>query len=405
MSTTRSSWPSPSTSVTVRRRWRRRLVQIVDVLTNQVSGGAYRRRAGLPDRVTAADAFDHLLDKFAEARHHSRDQFLIPAELARLMVRIADPGPADHVCDPCCGSGELLVAAMEHMKVGAGRLPASGASGRAMNRRTWRLAAMNIAVHGHRAHLGDGPREDPREIDAGAGRYDVIVTNPPFNMADWRLAPIGRQRPWPFGEPPQHNANFAWLQVVVEALDRDGRAVVAMPAIATATHNSRERRIRNAMVDSGVVRCVVALPGHLFRETTAAVTLWVLGCPDDASPTDILLVDARAAVRADHPTHRVLTDAGCDTIVDFYRGWVARTTTFPVAAHDVVATRATVDQVRHHDYDLHPAAYRSPAGAPADRPAATLPELREDLRRLHVEAEAADRALTHRLDRLRPWRR
>jgi type I restriction enzyme M protein len=266
---------------------------------------------------------------------------------------------------------------------------------------------MNIEMHGGRADLGAGPPKNPREIDAGPGQYDVVLMNAPFNMTGWCLPPADQPRPWPYGAPPEHNANFAWLQLAVEALDRDGRAVVMMPSSATVTQNPRERDIRNAMVDSGVVRCVVALPGRLFRETTSAATLWILGRPDDNAPRDILLVDAQAAAHADGPTHRVLTAAGSRGVLAVYRDWLARTTDFPLAVGAVTATTVTIEQVQQHGYDLHPTTYlhRLPSGASEGRPATTLPALRDSLDQLNAAAKAADLALDHCLERLGPWTR
>src|SRR5205085_1609035 len=115
---------------------------------------------------------------------------------------------------------------------------------------------------------------------------------------------------------------FAWLQAAVEALSPGGRAAVIMPNRATFARTSREHAIRAAMVDRGAVRCVIALPDHLFRETTVAVTVWILVRPDEEPADDILLIDARAAARTDGPTHRVLTDRGCQVVIDAYRAWL-----------------------------------------------------------------------------------
>lgn len=380
--------------------WRHRLTQIVSLLAAQVRGSADNRRPYGGDRVTAAVAFDYLLDAFAEARHHSPDQFLTPAELAHLMTRIADPLPSDQVHDPCCGSGELLVAA-DVYAAGSARL-----TGRAVAARAWRLAVMNLAVHGGQATLGDAPPEDPQEIGAGPGRYDVVLANPPFNMADWRLAHSPWGEHWPYGTPPPHNANFGWLQLCAETLNERGRAVVLMPSSATGTQNPREQRIRRALVDAHLVRGVIALPEHLFRETTTATTLWILGRPDRESEEEILLMDARQATRAVTATHRVLTDNGCGTLLATYRRWRAGEQAVALSEHGVAATTATIARIREHDYQLAPAHHlpgraRGPAG---HRPTATLPELREQLWQLQAEAAVADRELSARLNGLRPWK-
>lgn len=392
--------------------WQHRLVKIIGILTNRVSAGAESAVAG---RIPAADAFDYLLDRFAKERRRSQDQFLTPAALARLMVRLADPGPADRVHDPCCSSGELLVAALAHVRYKGATGPTPSISGRAISLRTWRLAAMNVAVHDGRVDLADIPPGSFHEIDAGPGGYDVILMNPPFNMADWQLPADGRQHRWPYGEPPPHNANFAWLQLAAEALAPAGRAVVMMPESAADNANPRDRDIRGSMVENGVVRCVIAFPKQLFRETTTAVTLWVLGRPSEQRQ-DVLLMDAtqaraaaprRAAAAAPRKdrTYRTLTGEGCQTIVDVYRGWLDYSTDLPVTANGVRAVCTTLDEIRQRNYDLHPAAYvhRQVAGTPEAASSRSLLQLRDELGHLDSRAKEIDLALDHYLDRMLPW--
>jgi type I restriction enzyme M protein len=380
--------------------WRHRLVQIIEILTSQVSAGTESAAA---HQTPAADAFDYLLDRFAKERRRSQDQFLTPAALAQVMVQLADPEPADRVHDPCCSSGELLVAALAHMRDKDITGPKPNISGRAITPRTWRLAAMNIAVHDGYVDLAESPPESFHEINAGPGDYEVILMNPPFNMSDWQLPANGRQHRWRYGEPPTHNANFAWLQLAAEALAPAGRAVVIMPESAADNANPRECKIRGSLVKNGVVRCVIAFPKQLFRETTTAVTLWVLGRPSKQQQ-DILLIDATAATQKDH-TYRTLTDEGCQTIVEIYRGWLDHSTNLPVTANDVQAVRTTLDAIQQRNYDLHPAAYVHRQGEGAQKAASTrsLPELRDELRHLESRARNIDLVLDDHLDRMLPW--
>jgi type I restriction enzyme M protein len=380
--------------------WRHRLVQIIKILTSQVSADAESAAAR---QIPAADAFDYLLDRFAKERRRSQDQFLTPAALAQLMVRLADPKSAERVHDPCCSSGELLVAALTHMR-DKDDTSSTSISGRAITPRTWRLAAMNVAVHDGHVDLADSPPESFHEIDAGPGDYDVILMNPPFNMANWQLPADGRQHRWPYGEPPTHNANFAWLQLAAEALiPPTGRAVVMMPESAADNSNPRDRDIRASLVENGVVRCVIAFPKQLFRETTTAVTLWVLGHPSKQQQA-VLLIDATAATRKDR-TYRTLTDEGCQTIVDVYRDWLDHSTDLPMTANGVLAVRTTLDEIRQQNHDLHPAAYvhRHVAGAPEAASTRSLTELRVELRHLESRAKEIDLDLDDHLDRMLPW--
>ncbi|MGI5523039.1 N-6 DNA methylase [Micromonospora sp. CA-259024] len=386
--------------------WRHRLVQIVTILAGQTRPSLRPPGSALSDRISAVDAFDHLLDRFARARHSSPDAYLVPDRLAQLMAGLAEPQPGGRIHDPCCGSGELLVAALAQVRHRAPAASALRLSGRAMTGRTWRLAAMNITIHGGRADLGTGPSDDPAEVAAGEGPYDVVLVNPPFNSVRWQLAAPERQRPWPYGAPPEHSANFAWLQLAVTALAPGGRAVVLMPGGIAATHNPREQAIRNAVVDQGVVRCVVELPGHLFRETTIPVSVWVLRAAADDSRPDILLMDARRAACQDGRTHRVLTATGCEAILTTYSSWLTGTFDQTSSADGITATAVPIDRICRSGYQLHPDAYLRPQAATrplSGNPQADLDRLLGELHRLEQQARAAHLRLEDQLERLRPW--
>ncbi|WP_319462634.1 class I SAM-dependent DNA methyltransferase [Micromonospora sp. RTP1Z1] len=358
-------------------------------------------------RAPADQVFEYLLDRFAKFRHSSPDEYLVPADLARLMVRMVDPAPGDRVHDPCCGPGTLLVAAGKHMAGMAGTRSPVALTGRAATARTWGLATMNAAIHGMQVELGDGPPSDPGEIDAEPGRFDVVLLNPPFGMRNWSLPASRSARPWPYGEPSPHNVTMAWLQTAVEALAPGGRAAVIMPYNATFALAVREREIRRAMVEHGAVRCVVALPSHMFRETTVPVTVWILAHPSDNASGEVLFVDAQGATRRSSPTHRVLTERGCQAVLDAYQGWMNGTAVLPIAIEDFAATTATVTEIREHGHDLQPLTYLNQRRqvVPDPRTSPTLPALQKDLARLDADARTADLTLNRRLERLVSWTR
>lgn len=226
-------------------------------------------------------------------------------------------------------------------------------------------------------------------------------------MRNWSLPTSRSARPWPYGEPSPHNVTMAWLQAAVEALAPGGRAAVIMPYNATFALAVREREIRGAMVEHGTVRCVVALPSHLFRETTVPVTVWILVRPGDNTTGEVLFVDACGATRRSSPTHRVLTKHGCQAVLDVYQGWTNGTAVLPIAREDIAATTATVSEIREHDYDLQPSTYLNQRRqiVPDPRTSPTLPALQNGLARLDADARAADLNLDRCLERLVSWTR
>lgn len=308
----------------------------------------------------AADTFDVLLDQFARRRHGSPDEYLVPAALARLMVRLVNPRPGQWVHDPCCGPGTLLVEAGRYL-AGIGESAVGGAStvlsGRAMTDRTWQLATLNTAINGLQCDLGSGPPANPNEVDAGPGGYDVVLLNPPFGKAQWSLPASRTDWEWLCGRPAPYDTASAWLQAAAVALGPRGRAAVVMPSRFASGLSRPELAVRRGLVERGVVRCVITLPRNLFRETAIPVTVWILAQPDQSPREDILLIDARRATRGDG-SYRMLTEAGCDAIFHAYQRWLAGSAALSQGSSPVTAIAVTRDEVRGHKYVLQPDTYQ-----------------------------------------------
>jgi len=384
--------------------WQARFRTGVKVLQRWVQPGTDAPQERVGRRLTAAAAFDHLLDRFAQARKSSDDEYLTPHGVARLMVRLADPGPEDRVYNPCCGSGEIVAAVLDHRRDNA----ADGSlghqvSGHALASRAWRLAVMNTAVHGCPLDLGGPPPDDLKVVDVRGGPYDVVLANPPFTMSDWRSATEIAPDGWPYGEPSRHNAHFAWLQLIATALAPAGRAVAVMPSSTTSVTTSKSRQIRAAMVEQGVVRCIIELPKQMFRETASPLTLWLLGSPTHRPNHEVLFIDAKKATEPAGRTHRSLTDAGSRHMVDLYRAWSEAGGGPIQPTGDITAVAVSLERLREHDHDLTPSTYLRPPAPDVTSRSPGPTALRAELRRLDDVADAADRALDRLLDRMQPW--
>ena len=75
------------------------------------------RRLGNNDYPTdlMGDAYEILLKKFADDSKAQAGEFYTPRSVVSLLVRILDPKPGETVYDPACGSGGMLIEAVQHM--------------------------------------------------------------------------------------------------------------------------------------------------------------------------------------------------------------------------------------------------------------------------------------------------
>ncbi|WP_084262434.1 class I SAM-dependent DNA methyltransferase [Actinomadura formosensis] len=361
----------------------RRLGELVQLI-GQVRFG------GKAARDVLGEVYEYFLEKFARAEGKRGGEFYTPPSVVRLLVEILEPYKG-RVYDPCCGSGGMFVQAEKFVLSHRGRLGDIAVHGQEANERTWRLAKMNLAVH---EIAGDLRCSDTFHADAHPGlRADYVLANPPFNMSDWYRDP-GDPR-WRYGVPPAGNANFAWIQHILSKLGPDGRAGVVMANGSMSSRLSGEGGIRAALVEAGLVSCMVALPDRLFRSTPIPACLWFL----DRAPRDrVLFVDARSMGTMIDRTERVLTEDDIARIAGAYRSRRG-------SGHADVpgfCRSAGLDEIRSHDHVLTPGRYvgaarTSPDGEPmADR----VERLTKELFAHFEESARLDRVVRDELGRL-----
>ena len=215
---------------------------------------------------------------------------LKPADLlARTMVALLprstvsgrhseDELPA--VLDPACAGGVLLMAVGERFGGGV-RL-----AGQEINEGCARIAAFNLSGNSNSApyEVFTGDSFTDSQLTPYLGEAAAVVCEPPFDRPDWPVAELTTDRRWEFGIPAPRDAELAWVQHCYAHLRPHGVAVVVVSQ-RTCVQPSGEH-IRTALVRSGVLRTVIALPRGMGSVPGIDICLWVLrrpgGKPDRA---------------------------------------------------------------------------------------------------------------------------
>lgn len=301
---------------------------------------------GALDRVD----FRKLLDRFAEEDSLGSREAFTPKGIAALLSRIAGAeGAPQRVLDPYARGGELLTAALDayadrpHPEVCAVS-PHTG---------MLRLAAMNVMVHGAIPELRSDAVAPWLSTDRDRLRADRVLANPPFNASAGGSAHVE----WRYGDPPPSNDNFAWLQHVLSMLRPGGRAAVVMADNAAASDQPKEREIRRAMVEDGVVECVIALPSKLFTGTKVSACIWVLGTPTPHRE-HVQFINARKAGEMVTRTRRELGQEDAELLLQAYRSLRDGGTWSRQEHGDHVMGRSVpLAEVRFRHYSLSPVDY------------------------------------------------
>ena len=184
------------------------------------------------------------------------------------------------VIDPACGTAAALMAAADRFGARV-RL-----AGQEIDEKEARIAAFNLSGNSHGApyevHAGNSFTDS--QLGAYLGKAAAVVCEPPFDRPDWPVAELTTDRRWEFGIPAPRDGELAWVQHCYAHLRPHGVAVVAVSQ-RTCIQPSSEH-IRAALVRTGVLRAVIALPKGMGSLPGADICLWVLrrpaGAPDRA---------------------------------------------------------------------------------------------------------------------------
>ena len=275
-------------------------------------------------RDVLGQVYEYFLGMFASAEGKRGGQFYTPASIVKTLVAILAPHEGK-VYDPCCGSGGMFVQSEKFIEAHGGKLGDVSIYGQEANPTTWRLAAMNLAIRGIDYNLGREPADTFTRNQHPDLRADYILANPPFNISDWWHGSLEGDPRWEYGDPPQGNANYAWLQHMLHHLKPTGRAGIVLANGSMSSSQNNEGVIRAAMVDADVVEIMVALPGQLFFNTQIPACLWFLAKQKTTRKGEVLFIDARKQASMISRVQAELTDeviARIEGVVAAWRGEV-----------------------------------------------------------------------------------
>lgn len=281
---------------------------------------------GFGDSASAArdvlgQVYEYFLGQFASAEGKKGGQFYTPASIVKTLVAVLAPHHGK-VYDPCCGSGGMFVQSEKFIEAHGGKLGDVSIYGQESNPTTWRLAAMNLALRGIDFNLGKEPADTFVRDQHPDLRADFILANPPFNISDWWHASLTGDPRWHYGDPPQGNANYAWLQHMLHHLKPTGRAGIVLANGSMSSSQNNEGQIRAAMVDADVVEVMIALPGQLFFNTQIPACLWFLTRSKPAARKgEVLFIDARKLATMISRVQAELTDEAIARIANTVALW------------------------------------------------------------------------------------
>lgn len=324
---------------------KRRLGETIDIFTN------IKLAEGQDEKDVLGRTYEYAIAQFAEQEGRQAGEFYTPSSIVRTIVEILEPYNG-RVYDPACGAGGMFVQSANFVRNHQGNIHDLSVYGQEANPTTWKLAQMNLAIHGIEADLGEAHADTFHDNQHPRLRADYIMANPPFNISDWGGDKLSDDKRWNYGTPPNGNANFAWLQHMIYHLSPKGKIGLVLANGSLSSQTGNEGEIRKNILEADLVETIIALPTALFYSTGIPVSLWFLN-KDKKQKEKTLFIDARNMGEMVTRAHRDLSKKDimklAQTHKDFVNGELEE-----IAGFSAIAD---LDEIKKNDYILTPGRY------------------------------------------------
>ena len=310
------------------------------------------------------DAYEYLIGQFAAGSGKKAGEFYTPQPVSTILSRIvtldcqnpsSDPKKElRSVLDFACGSGSLLLNVNRQMKNNGGKI--GKIYGQEKDVTTFNLARMNMLLHGlHDSEFeifhGDTLTNDwPMLKESNPVKpvtFDAVVANPPFSL---RWEPDDESSNDPrfkdYGVAPKSAADFAFLLHGFHYLSGSGTMAIILPH-GVLFRGGAEATIRQKLINSDNIDCIIGLPANLFYSTGIPVCIIVL--KKCRKTSDVLFINAAECFDKDK-RQNTLSDDHINKIVDTYRD---RT------EEERFSRCVSLKEIRDNDYNLNITRYVS----------------------------------------------
>lgn len=362
----------------------------------------------MDDRDTKGDLYEYMLGKIASAGQNG--QFRTPRHIIKLMVEMTQPTAQDVICDPAAGTCGFLVAAGEYLRQHHPALFRDEKlrqhfhtglfHGFDFDPTMLRIASMNMVLHG--VENPDISYRDSlaQEHDADAGRYSLILANPPFaGSLDYEQTAKDLQQ-----IVKTKKTELLFLALFLRLLKTGGRAAVIVPDGVLFGSSTAHKSLRERLVEQHKLEAVLKLPSGVFRPYAGVSTailfftktgvggtdhVWFYDLQADGFSLDDKRADLLPPEKQGPTPHAPLDDGehAKNNLPDALARWAARDgaeRTNPRTAQSFCVPKAEIAATGTYDLSLNRYKQVEHEAITHESPAAIIAELRT------LEAEISD---------------
>ena len=293
------------------------------------------------------------MKNFAAESGKSKGQFYTPAEVSRTMAKLLCmnefSAKKTTIYDPTCGSGSLLLRAMNETQKGQASL-----RGQEKDNTTATLAILNMLLHGVDDAVIHGNYDTLTQPQFTVAdmleTFDICVANPPFSQPMTGAADDQYHRWETEAVPPAKNADYAFLLHLIASMNLNtGRGACILPH-GVLFRGNVEGVIRKQVIESGVIEGIVGLPSNVFYGTGIPACIIMLNNKDKYNRKGIYFIDAKDGFVKDGNKNR-LREQDIRRITD---AWLNK--------EDIphFARFVSIEEIKANDYNLNIPRYVTP---------------------------------------------
>lgn len=194
-------------------------------------------------------AFDSLLYKLSEAQGKYTRELIQPYEVTRLIMNLANVKNNGAIYNPFAGlaSFATFLNNTHHYY------------GQEVNHKIWALGYLRLLAH-NLEHF-DYKLEESIENWNTFSEFDLIVSNPPFNLK-------------------LNNRNFSLENVIIEnslhQLNHKGELICIFPESFLFKKNNSDLQIKKYLIENNLINTIISLPNGVFKHTAIGTCIIII---------------------------------------------------------------------------------------------------------------------------------
>lgn len=242
--------------------------------------------------------------------------------------------------DPACGSGSLLSTCATMEKERGNEVEVFGQE---KNGAAWAIAKLNLFLSEAdkvTVTLSDSLRSPPVDNHGNLRKFDVSVSNPPWNMKKWGDDILDTD---PFQRfilgAPKSSADYAFILHMLAMLNPRG-VMATVSANGLLFRSGGDGLIRRNLVEHNLIEAIITLPQKLFYNTTIPANILLL--KKDRKESNIFFINWNESEFFSKGVSR-LSPAAIDKISDLYIHKIEL---------DGISRLVSIAEIRGNEYNL-----------------------------------------------------